>query len=51
VKEKYHQEYAYGTVYDLVRQRWQAKLKVPRPRSIKQDLVAKEEFKKNYLNS
>ena len=51
VKENYQQEYAYGTLYDLVRQRWQAKLKVPRPCSIKQDPVAREAFKKNCLNS
>jgi transposase len=51
IKEEYEQEYAYGTIYDLVHQRWRAKLKVPRPCSIKQDRVAKEEFKKNCVNS
>lgn len=38
---------AYRTVHQLVHYQLQAKLKVPRPTSIKQSSAAIEEFKKN----
>ncbi|HEY9862328.1 MAG TPA: helix-turn-helix domain-containing protein [Candidatus Obscuribacterales bacterium] len=38
---------AYKTVHKLVRYKLQAKLKVPRPRSLKQHPQALEQFKKN----
>lgn len=42
---------SYRTVHQWVRYRLQAKLKVPRPVSIKQKEGVVEEFKKNCLNS
>ena len=36
----------YGTVYQVVRYRLQAKLKVPRPRSLQQEPTAQHRFKK-----
>lgn len=39
----------YKTVYKTVRYRLKAKLKVPRPRSSKQDPTAVEQFKKTFL--
>lgn len=44
-------EAAYRTVHQLVRYQLQAKLKVPRPTSIKQSETAIEEFKKNCHNN
>ncbi len=40
---------AYKTVYELVHYRLRAKLKVPRPRSLKQHPQSLEHFKKNCL--
>lgn len=40
---------AYKTVYELVRYRIGAKLKVPRPRSTKQHPQSLSHFKKNFL--
>ena len=39
---------AYKTVYQLVRYRLQAKLKAPRPRSLKQHPDSQSHFKKNF---
>lgn len=48
--EKEHgQEIEYGTVYEWVRYRLGAKLKVPRPRSYKQDEKTASRFKKNLV--
>jgi transposase len=48
--EKEHgQEIEYGTVYEWVRYRLGAKLKVPRPRSYKQDEKTVSGFKKNLV--
>lgn len=44
-------EVAYRTVHQLVRYQLQAKLKVPRPTSIKLSVAAIEEFKKNCRNN
>lgn len=41
---------SYKVVHDTVRYQLKAKLKVPRPQSIKQSQEAKENFKKNCLN-
>ena len=40
---------AYKTVYELVRYRMGAKLKVPRPQSLKQHPQSQSHFKKNFL--
>lgn len=40
---------SYSVVYKTTRYRLQAKLKVPRPRSIKQDSTEREDFKRNCL--
>jgi len=47
LKAEHGIEVAYGTVYQWVRHRLGAKLKVPRPQSIKQDAAAVETFEKN----
>ncbi|MFN6525615.1 helix-turn-helix domain-containing protein [Nostoc sp. ChiSLP03a] len=39
---------SYKTVYQLVRYQLQAKLKVPRPQSTKQDPLSQSHFKKNF---
>ncbi|MEH2371890.1 helix-turn-helix domain-containing protein [Nostoc sp.] len=39
---------AYKTVYELVRYRMRAKLKVPRPQSLKQHPLSQSHFKKNF---
>jgi hypothetical protein len=39
---------AYKTVYQLVRYHLKAKLKVPRPRSLKQHPESQSHFKKNF---
>lgn len=41
---------SYKVVHDTVRYQLKAKLKVPRPVSVKQSIEAKENFKKNCLN-
>ena len=40
---------AYKTVYEIVRKRLGAKLKVPRPQSTKQHPESRSHFKKNFL--
>ncbi|MEH2447828.1 MAG: winged helix-turn-helix domain-containing protein [Nostoc sp.] len=40
---------AYKTVYEVVRNRLGAKLKVPRPQSTKQHSESLSDFKKNFL--
>lgn len=51
LKLEHGEEIKYGTVYQWVRQRWGAKLKVPRPSSYKQDSLTVEDFKKNSVRS
>lgn len=46
LEQEHGQTVEYGTVYQWVRYRLGAKLKVPRPRSHQQDVVAVEGFKK-----
>jgi transposase len=46
LKLKFGLEIKYATVYQWVRTRWGAKLKVPRPQSKKQAPLALEQFKK-----
>lgn len=46
LKTEYELKINYATVYYWVHYRLKAKLKVPRPRSAKQDQVAVEQFKK-----
>ena len=46
LKAEYGLELTYATVYSWVHYRLKAKLKVPRPHSAKQDVVAVEQFKK-----
>ena len=46
LKIEYGLELTYATVYSWVHYRLKAKLKVPRPHSAKQDVVAVEQFKK-----
>ncbi|MEH1890392.1 MAG: helix-turn-helix domain-containing protein [Nostoc sp.] len=46
LKTEYGLELTYATVYSWVHYRLKAKLKVPRPHSAKQDVVAVERFKK-----
>ena len=41
---------SYKVVHDTVRYQLKAKLKVPRPQSVKQSVEAKENFKKNCLS-
>lgn len=41
---------SYKVVHDTVHYQLKAKLKVPRPQSVKQSQAAGTEFKKNYLN-
>ncbi len=40
---------AYKTVYQLIRYKLGAKLKVPRPKSLKQHPESQSHFKKNFL--
>jgi transposase len=47
LKQEHNLEMEYGTVYDWVHNRWGAKLKVPRPKSIKQSPEQVSTFKKN----
>lgn len=47
LKTQHDLEIDYGTVYAWVYGRWGARLKVPRPRSVKQSSEAVESFKKN----
>ncbi|WP_427160281.1 helix-turn-helix domain-containing protein [Aliinostoc sp. HNIBRCY26] len=47
LKLKHGLDIEYGTVYDWVRYRLGAKLKVPRPQSYQQDEKLRAEFKKN----
>lgn len=47
LKHEHGLDLKYGTVYNWVRYRLGAKLKVPRPKSYKQDETAVETFKKN----
>jgi len=46
LKTEYGLELTYATVYSWVHYRLKVKLKVPRPHSAKQDVVAVEQFKK-----
>ena len=46
LKTEYDLELTYATVYSWVHYRLKAKLKVPRPHSVKQDAVALDQFKK-----
>jgi hypothetical protein len=41
---------SYKVVHDTVRYQLKAKLKVPRPQSVKQSVEAKENLKKNCLS-
>ncbi|BAZ40528.1 putative transposase [Calothrix sp. NIES-4101] len=43
-------EASYKVVHEVVRYKLKAKLKAPRPRSVKQNKGAEEEFKKNFLH-
>jgi putative transposase len=43
-------EASYKVVHDTVRYKLKAKLKAPRPRSVKQNKGMEEEFKKNFLH-
>ncbi|MDY7007302.1 MAG: helix-turn-helix domain-containing protein [Cyanobacteriota bacterium] len=45
--EKYQVQLAYKTVHKIVRYKLKAKPKIPRPYSIKKDVLAEENFKKN----
>jgi transposase len=49
LKTEYELEMNYATVYDWVHYRLQAKLKVPRPCSAKQEQGVLEQFKKTWL--
>lgn len=49
LKQEYGLELSYAVVYNWVHYRLKAKLKVPRPRSAKQDKAAVEQFKKTLL--
>lgn len=51
LRAEYGIEAAYRTVHQLVRYQLQAKLKVPRPTSIKLSVTAIEELKKNCRNN
>ncbi|NJN24449.1 MAG: transposase [Acaryochloridaceae cyanobacterium RL_2_7] len=51
LKAEHGLEVKYGTVYQWVRYRLGAKLKVPRPQSYRQDVEAVETFKKNWVES
>jgi transposase len=51
LEQELGQTVEYGTVYQWVRYRLGAKLKVPRPQSHQQDAVAVEGFKKNSVPS
>ncbi len=42
-------EASYKVVHEVVRYKLKAKLKAPRPRSLKQDKSAEDDFKKNFL--
>lgn len=48
IKQQFGKDVNYKTVYKTVRYRLQAKLKVPRPQSLKQDEAAVERFKKTF---
>jgi len=43
-------EVSYKVVHEVVRYKLKAKLKAPRPRSIRQEKGVEEEFKKNFLH-
>ena len=45
--EKYQVQLGYKTVHKIVRYKLKAKPKIPRPYSIKKDVLAEENFKKN----
>ncbi len=49
LKQEFHVEVKYKTVYRLVRYQLQAKLKIPRPVSKQQDEQAVSLFKKTFL--
>ncbi|NER07410.1 MAG: hypothetical protein F6K17_35020 [Okeania sp. SIO3C4] len=49
LKQEHGLEVKYGTVYQWVRYRLGAKLKVPRPQSNQQDAAAVETFQKNLV--
>jgi transposase len=51
LEQEHGQTVEYGTVYQWVRYRLGAKLKVPRPGSHQQDAVAVERFKKTSVPS
>jgi len=51
VKKELKIEIPYAALWNLVRKRLKAKLKVPRPVNIKKDLAKEEAFKKNLLRS
>ena len=50
VKNKYQLNVKYSTLYNQVYRKMKAKLKVPRPSSIKKDPQASSDFKKNCQN-
>ena len=51
IKSQLEVDIPYPTIWNLVRKRLKAKLKVPRPVHIKKDLVKEESFKKTLLMS